>query len=158
MIRSCLFALSILTTFSATAQADSLIANQSVEVAIVDQSPSGETEVRYVPADEVAPGAELRYVLKFANQADQSADNVRLVMPVPEEIKLIEGSAATALANVTYSADNGTTFSPRSDLTVSENGELRPASTEHITHIQWIFANAIAPGEAGELSYSGILQ
>ena len=41
---------------------------------------------------------------------------------------------------------------------VTEQDGERAASAEDITHIRWSFADSIAPGEAGEISYRGILQ
>ena len=158
MIRASLFSLSILTAFAAPAFADSLKASQTVEVAMVSLDENGERQVIYTIADEIAPGSELRYVLTYDNQADVAASDVRLVMPVPAEVTLIEGSADQPVATVTYSADNGATFASRDTLTVLEDGELKPASTEDITHLRWTFAEAIQPGESGKLTYSGILQ
>ncbi|MDJ0919752.1 MAG: hypothetical protein QNI84_01380 [Henriciella sp.] len=158
MIRASLFSLSLITAFAAPAVAEGLTASQTVELAMVSEDENGERQVIYTIADEIAPGSELRYVLSYDNQADVAATDVRLVMPVPTEITLIEGSADQAVATVTYSADNGATFTSRDSLTVLEDGELKPASTEDITHLRWTFAEAIAPGASGKLTYSGILQ
>ncbi|MEO0550608.1 MAG: hypothetical protein AAFZ91_11865 [Pseudomonadota bacterium] len=158
MIRASLISLSIVAALNAPAFADSLTASQTVEVAMVSLDENGERQVIYTVADEIAPGSELRYVLTYDNQADVAASDVRLVMPVPAEITLIEGSADAGVASVAYSADNGATFTSRENLTVLEDGELQPASTEDITHLRWTFADAIQPGESGKLTYSGVLQ
>lgn len=158
MIRASLFSLSLLTAFAAPSFAEGLTASQSVEVAMVSLDENGERQVIYTVADEIAPGSELRYVLTYDNQADVAATGVRLVMPVPKQITLIEGSADQADIAVAYSADNGATFTSRANLTVLEDGELQPASTEDITHLRWTFAEAIEPGTSGKLTYSGILQ
>ena len=158
MFRSTLFALTLLTAFSAPAYAAGLTASQTVEVAIVSLDQSGARNVEYQVAEEVAPGDEVRYVLEFANVSADPARNVRLDMPVPAAINLIEGSVEAGRADVTYSIDSGKTFSRRGDLTVSVNGEERTATAEEITHIRWSFADKIAPGDAGKISYRGILQ
>ena len=158
MFRSTLFALSLLTVFAAPAYAAGLTANQTVEVAIVSIDDQGERSVAYQTAEEVAPGDEIRYILNYANDGDDAASNVRLDMPVPSEINLIEGSVEASTANVTYSIDSGETFSARGDLTISVNGQVRTATAEEITHIRWSFADSIAPGDIGTISYRGVLQ
>ncbi len=158
MLRSTLFALSLLTVFAAPAYAAGLTANQTVEVAIVSIDDQGEQSVAYQIAEEVAPGDEIRYVLNYANDGGDAASNVRLDMPVPTEINLIEGSVEAGSANVTYSIDSGETFSARGDLTISVNGQVRTATAEEITHIRWSFADSIAPGDIGTISYRGVLQ
>ncbi len=158
MFRSTLFTLSLLTVFAAPAYAAGLTASQTVEVAIVSIDDQGERTVVYQTADEVAPGDEIRYILNYANEGDDAASNVRLDMPVPAEINLIEGSVEAGRADVTYSIDSGETYSARGDLTISANGQQRTATAEEITHIRWSFADSIAPGDMGTISYRGVLQ
>ena len=158
MFRSTLFALALLTAFAAPAYAAGLTASQTVEIAVVSLDEAGDRSVAYETADEVAPGDEVRYVLEYSNASDDAADNVRLDMPVPEAINLIEGSVNPGAANVSYSIDSGATFSNRGDLTVMVNGEERIATAEEITHIRWTFADSIAPGAVGTISYRGVLQ
>ncbi len=158
MFRSTFLALSMLTAVSAPAFASGLSAAQTVEVATVITDENGNKTTVYKKAEEVAPGNEVRYILDFANDGEAPASNVRLDMPVPAEIELIEGSVETGNADVTYSVDSGETFSRRGDLTVSVNGSQRVATAEEITHIRWTFSEAIAPGDAGQISYRGVLQ
>ncbi len=158
MLRFTLLALALLSAFVAPAFAAGLTASQTVEVAIVSLDENGEIAVAYEAAEEVAPGDEVRYVLAYANQGDEAATNVRLEMPVPAEINLIEGSIEAANANVSYSIDDGASFSTRGDLTITANGQNRAATAEEITHIRWSFAQAIAPGDSGTISYRGVLQ
>lgn len=158
MFRSILFAFSLLTALSAPAYASGLTASQTVEVAMISVDENGVETKAYEIAEEVAPGDEVRYVLEFANQGEAPASNVRLDMPVPAEINLIEGSVVPGEAEVTFSVDRGESFARRGDLTISVNGAERIATAEEITHIRWTFAGAIAPGEAGEISYRGVLQ
>jgi len=158
MFRSTLFALSLLTVFAAPAYAAGLTANQTVEVAVVSTDAQGEQTIDYQIADEVAPGDEIRYVLDYTNDGGEAASNVRLDMPVPSAVNLIEGSVEAGTADVTYSIDSGETFSTRGDLTISVNGQERTATAEEITHIRWSFADTIAPGDMGTISYRGVLQ
>lgn len=158
MIKTGIAALSALTLFSAPAFAAGLTAVQSVETAIVSLDEDGQEQVSYEPAEEVAPGNEIRYTLNYANSGADDAANVRLDMPVPAQVTLIEGSVETGPAVVTYSVDNGATYNKRGDLTVSADGTNLPATAEDITNIRWTFAEDIASGASGAISYRGILQ
>ncbi|MEM6534289.1 MAG: hypothetical protein AAF613_01510 [Pseudomonadota bacterium] len=158
MIRHSILALSMLTCLSAPALAEGFTALQLVERAVVNVDDSGNRDVTFEAAEEVAPGDEVRYRLAYSNDGAEPAENVRLVMPVPAQLKLIEGSAQTPAADVTYSVDNGETFARRGNLTVSVDGIERPATAEEITHIRWTFSEAIAAGATGDLSYRGVLQ
>lgn len=158
MLRTSLIALSMLTALTAPAYASGLTANQAVQVAVTEAAEDGTVTTKYVPADKIAPGDELRYVVAYENAGTEAANNIRLDMPVPAEVEFVEGSVDTTVATVTYSIDQGATFASRDALMVTDQDGERAASAEDITHIRWSFANSIAPGEAGEISYRGILQ
>ncbi|MEM9053986.1 MAG: hypothetical protein AAGB16_01560 [Pseudomonadota bacterium] len=158
MLRAALFSLSLITAFAAPAYAEGMTAQQVVEVAVASIDEAGNEIVTYETAGEVAPGDEVRYRLEFVNEGSQVAENVELVMPVPAELTLIDGSVVESTALVTYSSDNGTTFKVRDELTVGDGEELRPAGAEDVTHIKWAFVEGIAVSEAGAVSFRGILQ
>ncbi len=159
MFRPRLAALAAFALMTVPAYGQSLTASQSVEVAIITVDETGAEAVTYQTADEIAPGNELRYVLNFENASEEAASNVRLDMPIPAEINLIEGSIESAGAVITYSADRGETFASRANLSVSaSDGLTRTATIEDITHVRWTFTEAIAPGQTGSVSYRGILQ
>lgn len=158
MLRKTIIALSMLTALAAPAYASGLKANQLVEVAVVETTEDGATVTNYLPAEKIAPGDELRYVVAYQNDGDEAADNIRLDMPVPAEVELIEGSVDAPKATVTYSIDAGRSFAPREALFVDDADGRRPAGADDITHIRWSFNASIAPGETGTISYRGILQ
>lgn len=158
MFRHSIFALSLMTAFSAPAFAQGLSATQVVERGVVTVDESGQETVTFTLAEEIAPGDQVRYRLVYENAGTEAANNVRLVMPVPEAIQLIEGSADSSAADVAFSADGGESFARRGNLTVTINGEERAATAEEITHVRWTFTEAIAAGASGDLSYRGVLQ
>lgn len=158
MIRSALFALSLLTCFAAPAAASGLTASQSVEVASISVDADGVATKTFQVTEEIAPGDELRYVLSYDNQGTDAASNVRLDMPVPASVNFVAGSVEAGPAIVTYSADNGASYAALDALSVSEDGATRPAQAEDITNIRWTFAEAITPGQSGTISYRAILQ
>jgi len=76
-----------------SALASGLTASHTVEKEVVVQTEDGTTEIKYVSADRIAPGEKVLYSLNVANDGAQAATNLVLVMPVPDEVQFITGSA-----------------------------------------------------------------
>ena len=157
MLRAALFALSMTTAFCAPALAADLSARQTVQKIVTVETPEGETVTTLEPADLVAPGDEVIYSLAYENAGEKPATNVKLTMPVPDEVRFVENSARSEGASVAFSADNAKSYAPRGALTVSVNGETRAALSEDITHVQWRFPNGIPANSSGTVSYRAIL-
>ena len=83
MLRATAFALTLISAFSASAHATGLKATQIVEVATISVDADGNEMTTYSQASEVEPGERVRYSLAYANEGNDAAENVRLVMPVP---------------------------------------------------------------------------
>ena len=146
---------SILTSVSASA----LTAKQSVEKETVVQMPDGTESITRGPAELVIPGERVVYTLSYTNDDAAPATDLVLTMPVPSEIKYMDGSATLDGASVVYSADDGKTFASRTGLRViGLDGNNRTALSEDITHIRWTVAGPLAVGETGTLSYKGVLK
>lgn len=151
------WAAGLMTALSGSAWA--LTATQSIQKEVTTLNADGTTVVSYEPADLVAPGERIVYALEVANDDTQAATNLVLTMPVPEEIKYVEGSAVKNGAIVTYSADNGQSFADRDTLIVlAENGVTRSANSEDITHIRWKITGSIEAGATDRLSFKGELK
>ena len=133
-------------------------AQQRIEKEIVQSGSQGEAKLARVAADTVQPGEEVIYSLRYSNNADDAAEAVVLVMPVPDEITYVEGSATGENLNILFSADGGETFVARGRLTVIEDGQPRAAKGDEITHIKWSLAGALKPSETGEVSFRGVLK
>lgn len=148
-------ATSILTSVSASA----LTAKQVVEKETVVQMPDGTESITRGPAELVVPGERVVYTLNYTNDDTAPATDLVLTMPVPTEIKYMDGSASTAGAKVVYSADGGQSFANRSGLrVVGIDGNSRTATSEDITHIRWTVAGPLEVGETGTLFYKGVLK
>lgn len=133
-------------------------ARQFVEKEIVTRDSSGNERTERITAEKVTPGEEVIYALRFSNEGTEPADAVVLVMPVPSEVSYVEGSVAGETAKITFSADGGQTYVARGRLTVTEDGEERPAKSNEITHIRWSL-NAPMPAEQQrEVSYRAVLK
>ena len=152
-----LLILPILSVVAAPAFAE-VSARQFVEQEIVTRDNDGKERIERIAADKVAPGEEVIYALRFSNEGDAPADAVVLVMPVPTEVSYVEGSVGGENAKITFSADGGETYVARGRLTVSEDGEERPAKSNEITHIKWALNAPMPAKEQGEVSYHAVLK
>ena len=150
---------SLVSIFGAVTHAHAnVIAEQVVEKEIVTRGADGVDRLSRIPADTVAPGEEVIYTLKFRNESDTAAEAVVLVMPVPPEVSFVEGSVTGDNATVTFSADGGQTYLARGRLTIEEQGTVRPAKNDDITHIKWTLPDPLAAGRQGEIAYHAILK
>ena len=155
MLRATAFALTLLSAFSASAHATGLKATQIVEVATIIVDVDGNETTSYSQATEVEPGERVRYSLAYANDGSDMAENVSLVMPVPNVVTYVEGSA---LGSVEFSADNGRSYAAREDLMIGTGEYARLAVSEEITHIKWAFSDPIAPAATGTVSFEAVLK
>ena len=163
MTRKFLCTLAMLTASVAlpvlSAPVYALTASQTVEREVVTKNADGTVTVKREAADIVTPGDKVIYTIHYMNEDAQPANDIVLVMPIPEAIKFIDGSADSEKAISVYSTDGGKTFAKRKDLQVKlPNGKFRPARAEDITHVRWTVKEAIAQNESGTLSFSGLLK
>ena len=157
-MRHLTLALIAATSLLASASASALTAKQIVEKETVVQMPDGTETITRVKAANIAPGERVVYTLSFTNDDAEPASDLVLTMPVPEEIKYMDGTATRDGASIVFSADGGQTFASRDTLKAPMAGVMRSATAADITHIRWTVAGPIASGESGNLSYKGILK
>lgn len=140
-------------------QSYALSASQTVEREVIVQMPDGTESVKREAADMVTPGERIVYTLSFTNDDAQPATDLVLTMPVPDEVRFMEGTASSNNMTPVFSADGGKNFSSRAQLKVRDNdGMLKTASSGEITHIRWTVPGPLAVGETGSLSFKGILR
>ncbi|MEM9739324.1 MAG: hypothetical protein AAF829_05605 [Pseudomonadota bacterium] len=157
MIRTSLAALCF-AALAGAASAANLTAVQTVQKVVETVDENGSAVEELVEAVTVAPGDTVVYALNYSNSGLESAEGVKLTMPVPEQVVLLEGSELVSGTVVTYSADGGATFIGRADLMVVEDDVSRAATSDEITHMQWYFEDGIAAGEDGQVSFRGLLK
>jgi len=147
------------TIFGTATPAFALTASQIVEREVIVRNDDGTQTVTREAADKVTPGDKVIYSLNYYNDDATPAENIVLVMPIPAEVKYMDGSADAVDTDTTYSVDGGKSFAGRDDLRVAQvDGNKRAARAEDITHIRWIVGTTIAPQTGGTLSFSGRLQ
>ena len=135
-----------------------IIAIQSVEIDVAVRLPDGEEKLERVEAENVKPGEEVIYNLRYTNEDDESAEAVTFIMPVPVEVSYVENSAAGDNATVTFSADGGQTFVARGRLTIVENDIKRLANESEITHIKWKLMSSVPAETSGEASFRAVVK
>ena len=141
------------------APVSALTASQVVEKEIIVINDDGSETTHREPADAVVPGERVVYTLNYENDKAETPKELVLTMPVPNEVKFIEGSADVAASEVTYSADGGQSFAPRQALTVQvADGQYVPAGADDVTHIRWRVAGPVSPGQTGQLTFKGVLK
>lgn len=113
------------------------------------------------PADVIiTPGDRVIFTLKYKNQGALPANAFRATNPMPGPVQFI--SAVEEWAEV--SVDGGKVWGKLADLTVQAKSAdglidvVRAAAVEDVTHVRWVFPNAIPPGGEGTLSYRGVVK
>lgn len=157
MYRTPAIIVAVCAALAANANAE-IIAAQTVEKEVVTRDAQGRETTSRIAAEKVTPGETVVYSLNFKNASAQPADDIVLVMPVPEAVGYVEGSIDGAPASISFSADGGETYVPRGRLTIVENGEPRAASGDEITHIKWTLSAPVAPQAEGWVSFKGVLR
>jgi hypothetical protein len=108
----------------------------------------------------VVPGDRVVFTLKYANQSTEPAAGFRATNPMPGPVQFI--AVAEDWAEV--SVDGGVTWGKLTQLTVKSaptDGAApveRAATPADVTHVRWVFAEPIAPGAKGSVSYRGIVK
>lgn len=120
-----------------------------------------ETTVLREPKDViVVPGDRVVFTLNVTNTGAEAAAGFRATNPIPGPIRFIEVGEDWAEISV----DGGTTWGKLAAMTVKVKAAdtgvetTRAASAEDVTHVRWVFANAIAPGAKTAVSYRGVVK
>ena len=170
MLRKILFGGIAMIVMAAPAVAGEFSAVSTIDKAVSSTNEDGSVSIEYVNADRVIPGDTLHCRIAYANETDEAVDEVDLVMNVPSEVIFSENSArlvgeaetliplADLGISVSFSTDNGTSFAPRGDLTVTVAGQDRSAVSEDITNVRFTFAEPIPAGQSGSVMFTAIVR
>jgi len=139
--------------------ASALTATQKVEKEVTIQQADGTVSTKLVSATEVTPGEKIVYTVSYTNDSPEAATDIVLAMPVPSDVRYLEGSADRSGAIVRYSADGGASFVERSALVLPAlGGGTRAASSDDITHIQWRIPGPVLVGTSDEIAFKARLK
>jgi len=148
----------ILSVTAAAQEQGSLNVTTTVQKEAVSVSDSGETVTNLVAANTVIPGETVVYTITFQNIGDEPTDNVVITNPIADSLIYVDGSAFGPGSDIQFSVDGGISFAAAADLTVEEDGTVRPARPEDFTHIRWVMHNALAAGAMGTARFSAVLK
>ena len=126
----------------------------TAEIEVIEVNPDGTESVSRKAASRVVPGTEVIYTITAKNAGDEPADEVVVTNPVPAQTRYVEGSAAGANTDVTFSVDGGNTWGRAESLTVADaNGEPRAATADDYTHVRWTLKSSLAPSQQRPVWY-----
>ncbi len=139
--------------------AHALTATQKVEKEVTITQADGTSITKRVAADKVTPGEKVVYTVDLLNDSSEPASDLVLAMPVPSDIRFLEGTADREGAIVRYSVDGGASFTVRDALVLpAVGGGTRPAGPDDITHIQWRIAGPVPAGGTDFVAFKGRLK
>ena len=103
----------------------------------------------------VVPGDRLLFTLNYSNNGATPATNFVVTNPLPAAVAF----SGTDDARADVSVDGGRTWGKLATLQVrGEDGAMRPARADEVNSIRWAFAQPIPAGEAGRLTFRGVVR
>jgi uncharacterized repeat protein (TIGR01451 family) len=150
-----LIAMLALLAPAAAVAADEVRLTSEVLVERSRSQPDGTVQtVREAPS-VVTPGERLVFILSYRNEGAAAATGFVVTNPMPAAVSY----AGSASPGEIVSVDGGRNWGELGSLRVrNADGTLRPAVAADVTHIRWRFAAPIAAGEAGNLSFQGVVR
>ena len=137
----------------ATAQGTGALTSKIELEKSMPHADGGPAKKTYVAPDVVVPGDRIRVALTFTNNGAAPAAGVKLVNPIPEG--LIFDDTADA-ANFSVSIDGGKTFGSLASLSLPVKGAVaRAVTAADVTHVRWLWPDAIAPGQSRSVAFFG---
>jgi len=146
-------ALLALSVQPAAAQATGSLTSK-IELEKSTPSPDGGPATKtYTEPKVVVPGDRIRVALTFTNNAAAPAAGVKLVNPIPEGLVFDDTANAE---HFSVSTDGGKSFGALASLTVPvEGASPRSATAADVTHVRWLWPDAIAPGQSRSVAFFG---
>lgn len=149
-----LLALLAFAASAAEAAADVTLASD-VFVERISTDAQGKTKVTLEPPAIVTPGDRLVFQLSYRNGGGQPATGFEVTNPVPASVVFTGVEDVSAKVSV----DGGKSWGALAALKVAlPDGSKRPAAAADVTHVRWSFAQAIPAGQAGKLSFRGVVK
>lgn len=108
------------------------------------------------------PDDILVYTISYSNTRESALQNASVVDPIPEGAEYILGSAEGRNTNITYSIDDGRSYtSPPVKYTILNpdgSREEKIATPDMYTHIKWNFNRPLSPGQSGLLKFKVLIK
>ncbi len=119
------------------------------------QEADGSSKIVREEPGVVTPGDKLVFLLSYRNGGAQPATGFVVTNPIPASVAFTGGESEGAIVSI----DGGKSWGPLASLKVANaDGSMRAATPNDVTHIRWSFAQPIAAGRAGQLSFRGVVK
>jgi uncharacterized repeat protein (TIGR01451 family) len=134
-----------------------LTSDVKIERVTVDASGKEQVTLHAPKSVVVVPGDKVLFTLEVVNNGSDPASGFRATNPIPAAVKFT--SVAEDWADV--SVDGGATWGKLAALKVKAKNADGTADVDRaavgadVTHVRWVFADAIAPGAKRAISYRG---
>ena len=139
------------------ARAASAGGRPEIKVTLAGAVARGAERVALDKAGAVHPGDVLDWTINSANEGDGAARQYKTTGQIPSGTSFVRGSAsADGGAAVTYSIDNGKTFSPEPQVDERQpDGTVRraPAPASMYTQVRYEWSDPLAAGASLSASY-----
>lgn len=146
-------AAALLATQPANAQSTGALTSKIELEKTAPAAEGKEPEKTYVDPSVVVPGDRIRVTLTFTNNGTSPASGVNIVNPIPEGL-VFDGTNDTTAFSV--SVDSARMFGALDTLTVPVEGSTpRAATNADVTHVRWLWPDAIAPGQNRSVAFFG---
>jgi uncharacterized repeat protein (TIGR01451 family) len=133
-----------------------------VQREVTEPGPSGQPVTRHVRVEAAGPGDVLVYTLEAQNVGTAAAFNTRLQDEIPQGTVLITESVPIQNTRIRASVDGGSTWQDFPVLIERklENGmtERVPVQAEAYTHLEWVLAGTLEPGDQRQVSFKVQIQ
>jgi len=150
-----LIAIAALLAPAAAMAANSVTLESKAFVERTTTDADGKTKVVLEDPKLVVPGDRLVFVLSYKNTGAQPAADFVVTNPIPQAVAYTGTEGSPAIVSV----DGGKSWGPLASLKISQaDGSLRDAQPADVTHVRWSFAKAIPAGQAGQLSFHGVVK
>lgn len=156
-MKSLLFALALALPAAALAQASAVTLTAKAYVAREVTDAAGKKKNQLFDPDKtpIVPGEPIVMMLDYKNNGAKPASAFVINNPLPAALTFTGVEQAWASVSV----DGGKAFGPLATLKVKKaDGTLRPAIAADVTHVRWTFAQPIAPGAGGRVSFYAVVK
>ena len=108
----------------------------------------------------VVPGDRVVFTLNVSNSGTEPAAGFRATNPIPAPVAFVAVTEDWAEVSV----DNGVNWGKLATLSVKAKAAdtgadiVRAAAAQDVTHVRWVFTEAIAPGSKTAVSYRGVVK
>lgn len=117
---------------------------------------SGQVKRELLATDDVVPGEELRYSIRFTNESATPVDAERIVItnPIPEGTRYVAGSAGGDATAVAYSGDGDEFHSSETAISAAPgSGPAEADGDSHVHSLRWTYQRELGPGESSEVYF-----